>query len=58
MYELKNVMLALIGMAALSEIVCILCGGKNDGTGPEMLCGLCCAGCILGAVETILGMLM
>lgn len=58
MYEIKNMLLAIIGIAAVSEIVFILSGGKNDGTGPDMLCGLCCAGCILRALDTILGMLM
>ena len=58
MYELRSMLYALIGLAALSEIVLMLCGGKNEGNGPELLCGLCCAGCILSAVGMIFGMLV
>lgn len=47
-----------MGMAALSEMVSIVFGGDKSAWGPEMLCGIFCAGCILGTLGEILGMFM
>jgi len=54
---LRSTMLAVMAMAALSEIVYLMSGMDKENAGPWMLCGLCCAGCMLGLLSEIIGVL-
>ena len=56
--EINELMLTFVALAALSELMHAAFVSDECASGADMLCGLCCAGCLLGALEAVLGALM
>ena len=58
MPAINSLVMSLAALAALSELMHAVCENEEFAAGADMLCGLCCAGCILAGVEKVLGILM
>lgn len=57
MAVLRDTMLAMLAMAAVSEIVLMLGGDDAGAPGLGLMCGLCAAGCMLNICSALISIL-